>query len=284
MNSFFIIKEGILGFKRARLAVTISVISISLSLLLVGIFGVTLQNIADIFEQSFKRVQLEVFIDPSLAISQVKRLEQRIQQNSAVDSVSFISPEQALKKFEQDFGEELVTVLDENPLPPSIRVVLNPRQSDLSSVETIVQEIESINGVDDVVYQTDIIRLVNEYFLIGVIISIAFGFVIFIISTLLIFNTIRLTIYSRKTIIEIMRLVGATHFFIKGPFIMEGIFQGIIGALIACGLLWLSNYSIKGIFENILSVPLPYYIGLISLGAFLGLLGSWFSVNKYLRY
>lgn len=284
MNSFFIIKEGILGFKRARLAVTISVISISLSLLLVGIFGVTLQNIADIFEQSFKRVQLEVFIDPSLAISQVKRLELRIQQNSAVDSVSFISPEQALKKFEQDFGEELVTVLDENPLPPSIRVVLNPRQSDLSSVETIVQEIELINGVDDVVYQTDIIRLVNEYFLIGVIISIAFGFVIFIISTLLIFNTIRLTIYSRKTIIEIMRLVGATHFFIKGPFIMEGIFQGIIGALIACGLLWLSNYSIKGIFENILSVPLPYYIGLISLGAFLGLLGSWFSVNKYLRY
>lgn len=284
MNSFFIIKEGLLGFKRARLAVTISVISIALSLLLMGIFGVTLQNIADIFQRSFKRVQLEVFIDPSLAISQVKRLEQRIQQNSAVDSVSFISPEQALKKFEQDFGEELVTVLDENPLPPSIRVVLNPRQSDLNKVEAIVQEIKSINGVDDVVYQTDIIRLVNEYFLIGVIISIAFGFVIFIISTLLIFNTIRLTIYSRKTIIEIMRLVGATHFFIKGPFIMEGIFQGIIGALIACGLLWLSNYSIKGVFENILSVPLPYYIGLVSLGAFLGLLGSWFSVNKYLRY
>jgi len=284
MNIFFLIKEGLLGFKRARLAVTISVISISLSLLLVGIFGVTIQNLADIFQRSFKRVQLEVFIDPSLATSQVKSLERKIQQHPAIDSVSFISPEQALKEFEQDFGEELVTVLDENPLPPSIRVVLNPRQSDLNHVETVVQEIKAINGVDDVVYQTEIIRLVNEYFLIGVIISIAFGFVIFIISTLLIFNTIRLTIYSRKTIIEIMRLVGATHFFIRGPFIMEGIFQGIIGALIACTLLWLSNSSIKGIFENILSVPLPYYIGLVGFGAFLGLLGSWFSVNKYLRY
>lgn len=284
MNSFFIIKEGLLGFKRARLAVTISVISIALSLLLVGIFGVTLHNLTDLFQRYFKRVQLEVFIDPSLAISQVKKVEQKIQKYPAVDSVNFVSPEQALKEFEKDFGEELVTVLDENPLPPSIRVVLNPRQSDLSQVESVVKEIKTIRGVDDVFYQSDIIRLVNQYFLLGVIISLILGFIIIIISTLLIFNTIRLTIYSRKTIIEIMRLVGATHFFIKGPFIMEGIFQGIIGALIACGLLWLSNYSIKGIFENIMTVPLPYYLALVGFGAFLGLLGSWFSVNKYLRY
>jgi cell division transport system permease protein len=81
-----------------------------------------------------------------------------------------------------------------------------------------------------------------------------------------------------------MKLVGATNFFIKGPFIMEGIFQGMFGSLIACGLLWISNYFIKGIFATILAIPYQYYVILISIGVVLGFLGSYFSVNKYLKY
>lgn len=284
MNLFFIIKEGILGFKRARLAVTISVISISLTLILVGVFGMVVQNLADIFQKFYRQVQLEVFIDPSLAVSQIQKLDQQILRFSVVDSVIFKSPEQALKEFEEDFGADLVSVLDENPLPPSLRVILTPGQSKIELINEVVKKIKAIDGVDDVVYQTDIIRLINEYAVIGIIITIALGLIIFIIATLLIFNTIRLTIYARRTIIEIMKSVGATNFFIKGPFIMEGIFQGFLGSLIACCLLWISNYFIKGIFASILSVPLQYYLILIFIGVFLGFLGSYFSVNKYLKY
>jgi cell division transport system permease protein len=284
MNLFFIIKEGILGFKRARLAVTISVISISLTLILVGVFGMVVQNLADIFQKFYRQVQLEVFIDPSLAVSQIQKLDHQILRFSAVDSVIFKSPEQALKEFEEDFGADLVSVLDENPLPPSVRVILKPGQSKIELINEIVEKIKALDGVDDVVYQTDIVRLINEYAVIGIIIAFALGLIIFIIATLLIFNTIRLTIYARRTIIEIMKSVGATNFFIKGPFIMEGIFQGFFGSLIACGLLWTSNYFIKGIFASILSVPLQYYLILVFIGVFLGLLGSYFSVNKYLKY
>jgi cell division transport system permease protein len=284
MNFFYIIKEGILGFKRARLAVTISVISIALSLVLVGVFAMVVQNMAGIFQKFYRQVQLEVFIDPSLAISQVERLQQKIQQHYLVDSVIFVSPEQALLEFEKDFGADLVTVLDENPLPPSIRVILKSGESRIKVIEDFVSELKTFDGVDDVVFQAEIIKLINEYFTIGVIISISIGLIIFIIATLLIFNTIRLTIYARKTIIEIMKLVGATNFFIKGPFIMEGIYQGFFGALISCGLLWTSNYFIKGIFASILSVPLQYYLVLVFIGVFLGFLGSYFSVNKYLKY
>lgn len=284
MNLFFIIKEGILGFKRARLAVTISVISISLTLILVGVFGMVVQNLADIFQKFYRQIQLEVFIDPSLAVSQIQKLDQKILRFSVVDSVIFKSPEQALKEFEEDFGADLVSVLDENPLPPSLRVILKPGQSKIEFINEVVEKIKALDGVDDVVYQTDIIRLINEYAVIGIIIAIALGLIIFIIATLLIFNTIRLTIYARRTIIEIMKSVGATNFFIKGPFIMEGIFQGFLGSLIACGLLWISNYFIKGAFASILSVPLQYFLILIFLGVFLGFLGSYFSVNKYLKY
>lgn len=273
-----------MGFKRAQLAVTISVVSIALSLLLLGIFGSVVQNVAGVFQQFYRQVQLEVFVNPALPVSQIQKLEKRIHDITLVDSVLFVSPEQALKEFEKDFGAELITVLTENPLPPSIRVVLETRQTSLEVVENVVAQIKSFEGVDDVVYQTEIIRLINEYFTIGVLIAVSLGLIIFIIATLLIFNTIRLTIYARKTLIEIMRLVGATNFFIKGPFIMEGIFQGIIGAVAACGLLWLTNHLIKDLFENILIVPSAYYVALIITGAFLGFLGSWFSVNKYLRY
>lgn len=284
MNLFYIIKEGILGFQRARLAVTISVISIALTLVLVGIFAMVVQNMAGMFQRFYRQVNLEVFIDPSVAISQVQRLQQKIEQHDLVDSVIFVPPEEALLEFEKDFGADLVTVLDENPLPPSIRVILKSGESRINVIEDFVGELKTFDGVEDVVFQTDIIRLINEYSLIGIIVSISIGLIIFIIATLLIFNTIRLTIYARKTIIEIMKLVGATNFFIKGPFIMEGIFQGFFGSLIACGLLWISNYFIKEIFASILSVPLQYYLVLVFIGVFLGFLGSYFSVNKYLKY
>ena len=284
MNFFYIIKEGILGFQRARLAVTISVISIALTLILVGIFAIVAQNMAGVFQKFYRQVQLEVFIDPSVGISQVQKLQQRIQRHYLVDSVIFVSPEQALLEFEKDFGADLVTVLEENPLPPSIRVILKSGESRLTVIEDFVSEMKTFDGVDDVVFQAEIVKLINEYFLIGVIVSISIGLIIFIIATLLIFNTIRLTIYARKTIIEIMKLVGATNLFIKGPFIMEGILQGLIGSLIACGLLWISNYFIKGILATILSIPYQYYVILISIGVVLGFLGSYFSVNKYLKY
>jgi cell division transport system permease protein len=284
MNIFYIIKEGILGFKRARLAVTISVISIALTLVLVGIFAIVVQNMAGMFQRFYRQVNLEVFINPSVAISQVQKLQQKIELHYLVDSVIFVTPEEALLEFERDFGADLVTVLDENPLPPSIRVILKSGESRINVIEDFVSELKTLDGVDDVVFQTDIIKLINEYSLIAIIVSISIGIIIFIIATLLIFNTIRLTIYARKTIIEIMKLVGATNFFIKGPFIMEGIFQGFFGSLIACGLLWISNYFIRGIFETILSIPLQYYLILVFIGVFLGFLGSYFSVNKYLKY
>ena len=284
MNFFYIIKEGILGFQRARLAVTISIISISLSLILLGVFGLVVQNMADVFQKFYQQVQLEVFINPSLAVSQIQKLDQDILHLTIVDSVIFISPEQALKEFEKDFGANLVSVLDENPLPPSLRVILKPGQSKIALIEDAVLQLKSFDGVDDVVYQTEIIKLINKYAVIGIIISIALGLIIFIIATLLIFNTIRLTIYARRSLIEIMKLVGATNFFIKGPFIMEGIFQGLLGSMIACGLLWISNYFIKGIFATILAIPYQYYVILILIGVVLGFLGSYFSVTKYLKY
>jgi cell division transport system permease protein len=284
MKIFFLIKEGFLGFSRARLATTIGIITISLSLGLMGIFGLLVQNLSGTFLRIYNQIHLEVFFDPSLDKPEIQALQNRIQNLGEVESITYISPEMALAEFQKDFGEDLVKVLESNPLPPSFRVALKSGYARFEATEAVVGQIESFKSVDEVVFQKSIIRLLDKYFWISVIAAAALGITIFVISTLLIFNTIRLTIYSRQTVIDIMKLVGATHAFIKAPFIIEGILQGLIGSLLAVGLLWLMADVIKTLFMPGLFIPLLFLAIIVLIGMFLGLIGSYISVGKYLKF
>ncbi|RMF61625.1 MAG: ABC transporter permease [Calditrichaeota bacterium] len=283
MKLFFLLKEGLAGFQRARLSATITIVTVTLSLTLIGMFGLIVQNLSHSFQQLYNKIQLEVFIDPSLSSSQVDSLARYLNSLDGVGYVNYITPQHALKEFESDFGD-ILSVLDANPFPPSFRVVLKGGYRKMNEIESIVRKIEALEEVDEVNYQRNIIRLMNKYFLLGVIITSAVGATIFFISTMLIFNTIRLTIHSRRNLISIMRLVGATRLFIKGPFVVEGILQGLLGSLFACGLLWLGVDIIRTALFPTLHIPLYYYGFLILTGTMLGLIGSYISIGKYLKY
>ncbi|MCB0300473.1 MAG: ABC transporter permease [Calditrichaeota bacterium] len=283
MTTFFLIKEGFAGFKRAPLAASITIVTVALALTLVGGFALAVQNLADEFERTYRQIRLEAFIDASLNDAQRNGLIQRIKDVAGVATVEYVSPEAALASYRSEFGGDLVEVLGENPLPPSLKIELQSGFSQLSAVEAIVKQINNLPEVDDVVYAENVLRLLNRYFDIGLTIAIILGVVIICIAVVLIYNTIRLTIHSRKTLVEIMQLVGATHSFIKAPFMIEGILQGILGSLFACGILfWVGRFIRDLIFSN-LHVPLLYFAGLIICGAVLGLLGSYISVSKYLK-
>ncbi|MEZ4748631.1 MAG: permease-like cell division protein FtsX [Calditrichia bacterium] len=283
MTTFFLIKEGFAGFKRAPLAASITIVTVALALTLVGGFALAVQNLADEFERTYRQIRLEAFIDASLNDAQRNGLIQRIKDVAGVATVEYVSPEAALASYRSEFGGDLVEVLGENPLPPSLKIELQSGFSQLSAVEAIVKQINNLPEVDDVVFAENVLRLLNRYFDIGLTIAIILGVVIICIAVVLIYNTIRLTIHSRKTLVEIMQLVGATHSFIKAPFMIEGILQGILGSLFACGILfWVGRFIRDLIFSN-LHVPLLYFAGLIICGAVLGLLGSYISVSKYLK-
>ena len=270
MTTFFLIKEGFAGFKRAPLAASITIVTVALALTLVGGFALAVQNLADEFERTYRQIRLEAFIDASLNDAQRNGLIQRIKDVAGVATVEYVSPEAALASYRSEFGGDLVEVLGENPLPPSLKIELQSGFSQLSAVEAIVKQINNLPEVDDVVYAENVLRLLNRYFDIGLTIAIILGVVIICIAVVLIYNTIRLTIHSRKTLVEIMQLVGATHSFIKAPFMIEGILQGILGSLFACGILfWVGRFIRDLVFSN-LHVPLLYFAGLIICGAVLG--------------
>ncbi len=284
MRLLFLIKEGLAGFTRARLASTLTVITVTLSLFLLGIFGVIVKNLSETYHRVYKRIQLEVFIDPTLSAEGLQRLQDKVLATPGVADLTYISPEQALAEFQKELGQDLQPVLEKNPLPPRLQVLLQTGYTRLEQVEQIARHIEQFPEVDDVIYQKQVIRLLNRYFVVGMTIAAIVGGLVFFISTVLIFNTIRLTIHSRRTAIEIMRLVGATGAFIKTPFIIEGLVQGLLGSLLAGGLIWLLTDAVRQYLFPSLVLPISYLAFLLVVGSMLGLLGSYISVGRYLKF
>ncbi len=284
MKLLFLIKEGFAGLRRARLAAVITLVTITLALALIGLFALLVHNLASEFDRTYNQVTVEVFFDPSLPGERIQRLKQQLESIEGVASVYYVSPEEALADFQKSFGGDLLTALESNPLPPSFRVILRSGVSKIAAIDPIITRIKTMPPVDDVVFEANIIRLLNRYFNIALAIALVLGGTIFFISIILIYNTIRLTIHSRKTVVEIMQLVGATERFIKAPFIIEGILTGLFGSVLACGLLILFSNLVQSAFYASLSVP-PLYFGLLVLtGVLVGWVGSYISVGKYLKF
>lgn len=283
MKVFFFLKEGIIGLQRARLSATIAISSLCVALTLIGIFSITFVNLKDSLYQLYREIEIEAFIDLTLNSNRISALQQKIQQFPEIRRVTFISREQALKEFQTAFGENLQQVLKENPLPASFRIVLYSDHSQPDKVARIADQLTRLEGISEVLYQKELIQFLHKYLKLGLAISITIALLMIIIITILVYNTIRLTIYARRNIIQIMQLVGATNRFIKGPFIYEGILQGLIGGVCSVLLLLAINSAIKYFLYSGLRLENYIIFGLIGLGIFLGLIGSYFSVNKYLN-
>jgi len=282
MKLFFFLKEGFIGLRRARLSAAIAIISLFLALTLIGIFVITGLNMKDVIFQFYRQIEIEAFLQPDLSTQKLNRLKQEIQKYPQIGEIIFVSREEALQEFQQIFGEDLQAVLSENPLPASFRIILGSDYSNPGTVEQLAKELNTLEGIQEIIYQKEIIRFLHKYLRLGLVVAIIFAMVLLIIITILVFNTIRLTIHARRNIIQIMRLVGATNYFIKGPFIAEGLLQGVLGGLLCAAFLWGLGEIIRGAIFPELLMTHYIYITVIVMGMMLGLIGSYVSVNKYL--
>ena len=282
MKLFFFLKEGFIGLRWARLSAAIAIISLFLALTLIGIFVLTGLNIKDVIFQFYRQIEIEAFLQPDLSTQKLNRLKQEIQRYPQIGEIIYVSREEALEEFQQIFGEDLQNVLSENPLPASFRIILGSDYSNPGAVEQLAKELNTLDGIQEIIYQKEIIRFLHKYLRLGLVIIFIFAMVLLIIITILVFNTIRLTIHARRNIIQIMKLVGATNYFIKGPFIAEGLLQGVLGGLLSAAFLWGLGEIIRGAIFPELLMTHYIYITLIIMGMILGLIGSYVSVNKYL--
>jgi len=266
---------------------------ISAAFLTVGIFiliGVNLRALSGHWQE---KIRVCVYLQDDAGGQAQKDLKAKLEAAPGVLSVAFTSRDQALADFKTMLGQDadLLDGLDQNPLPASFTLSLKEEARGYEEVKRLAAELSALPGVESVDYGgtwiesfTSAARVVQAaVFLLGALIVIA---VVFIIS-----NTIRLTMYSRKEEIGIMKLVGASNLLVRLPFVLEGMVQGTLAAAVGVGLLWalfrlgLAGLAWPGVFAgfNPVFISGPVLAGLVAAGAGLGAAGSMSRFSDFLR-
>ena len=282
----FLFIEGFRNLWRHKLTASTSIFSVFLTLFLIGILIIVGQNSHYPIEYFRSKYKIEVFFNNNTLDGQEKIIIEEIRGFPEVRSVTLITKKDAVRIFRDQFGEDVVKMLGYNPLPGSAVVNINKGGFEKVNLDPLIKKIQALNGVDVVRYQGRLIsRLENFYQMMINLLKISSG-VILLISIVVISNTIKLTIYTRRELIKTLQLLGATKLFIKVPFILEGIFQSIIGASLAFfaifGLIKASNYYLTQLISLRIQGDLYFGIGLFIISSFIGFIGSYRAVSKFL--
>lgn len=286
MQIGYLIREGLSGFKRAKLSMFAAITTISISLLLLSTFTILALNANSIVESLREKVEMEAFLGDHLSLVETSIIRDSIATLEGVREVRYISKDQAAKIFQQEFGEDIHKVLDFNPLPASVKIFLKDGYKTAKGAEAVYNTVKQITGVEEVIYRKTLLEMLDKRAASLFWIVLAIGVFITISSIFLVANTIRLAIYAKRKIVQTMKLIGATRSFIRGPFVMEGLVQGILGGGFAAAILFLSFEYL----EQWVSVELsdfvqvqPYYYGIIvAVGCLLGFLGSLISIRRFI--
>ncbi len=283
----YTLREGLSGFKRAKLSTTISIITISISLILLGTFAIIFANVHEVTDTLKREVQIEVFLLDDITEAQRNRMRDRIGAQAGVDNVTYISKDDAAEIFKQEFGEDIFSVLDFNPLPASLRVSLQPGHVHSDSIAAIAAFIEGLEGTDTVQYRQSLLDMLTSRIQTVLAISIGIGILLAISAIFLVSNTIRLTIYAKRKLIETMKLVGATKGFIRRPFLVEGFVQGVCGGILAILFIYIILLLIrKNVSAHLFALgeyEIYFYTVVLITGSLLGLLGSAVSIRRFLK-
>jgi len=277
--------EQKLALWRLRSSYLTTVTSISLVLFLLGLLGLLVINTGRISDYVKENIGFTVILKDSLKEVEIRKFQKSLDASPFVKSTEFVTKERAAKELQDDLGEDFVSFLGYNPLLSSIDLKLNANYANVDSIEKLEKSLKAQNGVKEVIYQKSLVHAVNENIKKITMIILLFSVLLFIISWALINNTIRLSIYSKRFLINTMQLIGATESFIRKPFLAKGAVYGSIGAAIAIILLTGIIYIGLGELSEVISLSniLILYFFIIVLGITITTISTYFSLNKYLH-
>lgn len=266
------------------------VISISLVLVMLGLLSVLLLKAEQVARYVAESVNITVFLDETAKDVDILALQKSIDAEPWRRSTVYVSKEEAAKKLTEELGEDFIKTLGYNPLQPSIEIYLNAQYANNDSIAWIEKELRDDSRVKDVVYQKDMIGVMNERMGSISLVILIFSGALLVVAIGLIFNTVRLSIYSQRFLIRTMNLVGATQAFIRRPFVWRGIRNGMIGAIIAIiitvGIVMIVDKYFRDL--NLVQVADVETLGVLcAIQILLGILITWISaslaVRKFLR-
>jgi len=287
------ITRAITNLRQSWLICSITIAIISICLFLVGGYFLLTDNLASILENLKGEIRITAYLRDGFPEEDINELQDRISAMPEVATVAFISKNQALEEFQVmlEGEDDIIGGLAVNPLPASMRVDPKPQWRNMAGIRTILTSIGDDPLVADIHFGKDWLdRLENlmEFLDIG---AIAMGIILSLAAIFIISNTIKITVMARKDELEIMRLVGATEGFIRLPFLIEGIIQGLAGAVISLGMLIILHNIVQTRFqetllrvfryESLSFLPTYFIVTIIAGGMVIGGIGSLASVGRF---
>lgn len=281
-------KESNITRRRFRSSYIVSTISITLVLLMLGLIGLLLLNAKKLSDYVKENIGFTVYLDNNIKDVDILRIQKDLDAKPYVKETKYVTKEQAAIEFQKELGEEFIDFLGFNPLTPSIDVKLYAKYANPDSIARIENDFKSFDHVKEVAYQKSLVHLVNENVRKISVIILAFSGLLLLIAIALINNTIRLAVYSRRFLIRTMQLVGATNNFIRRPFLYMSTFMGVIGAILATGILLISIYMAQKETENMINFGDVRILGILFgvvliIGIVINWISTYLAVTKYLK-
>jgi cell division transport system permease protein len=283
-------REAVLSFRRAPLLSTLSITTIAFSLFTLGLFGLVAINLRQALQGLEERVEIVAFVLTGTPAETITLATQDIAAFPDVQDVNYITEEQALARARRELVEfrDAYRDLQVNPLPASIEVRLKPGNRDAATVERVAQRLRGFSFVNDVRFGREWVQKLDHLRNITGIVGLVIGLAFAAVAVVIIGVTIRLTLLQRAREISIMRLVGATNWFIRGPFLLEGALKGLLGGLLSLVLCYAGYLLFRdqsgGTFAGLIFFQRYQMMAIVSFGVLLGLGGSLVSVGRHLRH
>ncbi|MCB8965014.1 MAG: cell division protein FtsX [Bacteroidales bacterium] len=281
-------QESKVSRQRLRSSYLSSIISISLVLFMLGMLGLLLVSAKKLSDYVKENIGFSIYLNDEASDADANYLRKILDASNHVKYTQYISKDDAAKMMEQELGEDFIDYIGYNPLSAYIDMRLKADYANTDSIAKIEAWLGQFKQIKEIDYQKPMVNLVNENVSRVSLIILVFNVLLMFIALVLINNTIRLSVYSKRFIINTMKLVGATWGFIRKPFLLRSILHGLYASVIAIAMLIALIYGIKKEIADILLIVDPIYIigifaGTTIIGVFINLLATFFAVNKFLR-
>lgn len=290
MDKFlYLLTEGVKNTWRHKMTAFTAIFSLFIALYIVGLLATVGNNTHKVLHYLRSKYKIEVFFKQDVSNEEAVGLIHRIKKIKGVRTATIIEKEDAMRIFKDQFGENITDILGYNPLPVSAVVNVDRTRRDPLRVEPIIKEIRTIDRVEEIRYQGNLINKIEmNYKRVSDRFPYFSGIIIFI-AVLIIYNTIKLSVYSRRDLIRSLQLIGATRLFVKLPFIIEGIFIGLISVILVFPALMGTVKGVNYMVSNFTSMNIKLtfdtsvWIWLFALVVVITLIGSYRAASSFLK-
>ena len=289
INKFiFLLQESLHSLIRTKIPTMVSSLAIAVSLFIISITYCLYISFQDLTLEFKDRYSIEVFFDENISEKQaISEFNSILSSTDQIEEGIFIDKADAANIFKTQFDEDIIEILGENPLPFSAVYTISESYRDYNSIKKIIKDIELLASVDVALYEKDAIIEFDKLIRNTMIFVFAITFFVILVVIFFVSNTILLVIYSKKEDIQTYQLLGAPNWFIKIPYLLEGMIHGLIGAVVSLLLLFLLYNLIHYFLSPFLDIKNYDFITIVLLnfllGMFLGFLGSSKALSSYVK-